>query len=42
MAVIFIIVLISAVTSIAWASGIHKMHEEHPDYKGEDFLNEDL
>jgi len=25
--------------SILWARGIDKMHNEHPDYKGEDFLN---
>lgn len=23
-----------------WASGIDKMKKDHPDYKGEDFLNE--
>ena len=31
--------IVLVVISIAWASGISKMHEEHPDYKGEDFLN---
>jgi hypothetical protein len=40
--IIFVILLfIAAVISIAWASGIHEMKEKHPDYKGEDFLNED-
>jgi len=28
--------------AILWANGISKMKEQHPDYKGEDFLNEDL
>jgi hypothetical protein len=32
---IIFVVLISAV----WVIGIDKMKEEHPDYKGEDFLN---
>jgi hypothetical protein len=27
--------------SWAWANGIHNMKENHPDYKGEDFLNWD-
>ena len=27
--------------SLLWASGISKMHEEHPNYKGEDFLNQE-
>jgi hypothetical protein len=25
--------------SYLWVQGIHKMKNEHPDYKGEDFLN---
>ena len=28
--------------AIVWTNGISKMKEQHPDYKGEDFLNEDL
>jgi hypothetical protein len=24
-----------------WVKGIHSMHENHPDYKGEDFFNEE-
>lgn len=24
-----------------WVKGIDEMHENHPDYKGEDFLGED-
>jgi hypothetical protein len=40
--VVFLVEFIVAVTiSILWANGISKMHEEHPDYKGEDFLNWD-
>jgi hypothetical protein len=35
----FIVLLI---ISILWVRGISKMKEEHPDYKGEDFLNETL
>jgi len=34
----FVVVVI---VSILWVRGITKMHEEHPDYKGEDFFNED-
>lgn len=32
----FIIVVI---VSALWVRGIDKMMEDHPDYKGEDFLN---
>ena len=39
---IVIALILSAVIAVGWASGIRKMHEQHPDYKGEDFLNEDL
>jgi len=31
--------LFVAVISWLWVSGIDKMKNEHPDYKGEDFLN---
>lgn len=34
-----IVLVISAVIAIAWASGITEMHRDHPDYKGNDFLN---
>jgi hypothetical protein len=27
------------VIAIVWARGIAYMHENHPDYKGDDFLN---
>lgn len=33
--------VISLVIAIAWANAISKMHKNHPDYKGEDFLNHD-
>ena len=39
-----LIVLSIAVVSlvaIAWASGIDMMKQQHPEYKGEDFLNWD-
>ena len=39
-AFIIILVLI-VVAAIGWASGINKMQEEHPEYKGEDFLDWD-
>ena len=27
--------------AVLWVSGIGKMHDKHPDYKGEDFLQEE-
>ena len=30
-----------AILSYAWVKGISNMKENHPDYKGEDFLNWD-
>jgi hypothetical protein len=36
----FLFILIIAVISLAWASAIEKMRDEHPDYKGEDMFNE--
>lgn len=39
-AFIIILVLI-VVAAIGWASGINKMQEEYPEYKGEDFLDWD-
>lgn len=39
-AFIIILVLIG-VASVGLASGIQNMHEEHTDYKGEDFLDWD-
>ena len=42
MKVLFFIGLILLLIKISWlwASGIDNMKEDHPDYKGEDFLNE--
>jgi hypothetical protein len=39
----FIILFLSILGSLAWlwAGGIEYMHKKHPDYKGEDFLDED-
>ena len=37
--VISFIVVFSALLSWAWVKGISNMKENHPDYKGEDFLN---
>lgn len=39
--VILIILLIAAVIAIMWVSGIDYMQKNHPDYKGEDFFNEE-
>jgi hypothetical protein len=33
--------IITLVISILWVRGIDKMANEHPDYKGDDFLNEE-
>lgn len=37
--VISFIVVFSALLSWAWVKGISDMKENHPDYKGEDFLH---
>ena len=37
--VISFIVVFSALLSWAWVKGISNMKENHPDYKGEDFLD---
>ncbi len=34
-----IIFIIVAPISYLWVKGIDYMHKNHPDYKGEDFLN---
>lgn len=31
--------VVASVIAIGWASGIHNMHKEHPNYKGDDFLD---
>lgn len=33
--------LLAAIVSFFWVRGIDNMKENHPDYKGEDFLNYD-
>lgn len=33
--------IIVAIVSAAWVYAIDKMSRKHPDYKGEDFLNEE-
>jgi hypothetical protein len=38
---ILLAIVIVAVISVAWTSGIDYMHKKHPDYKGEDFFNEE-
>ena len=39
--IILIIIFISSIIAWFWAKGIDYMNKNHPDYKGEDFL-EDL
>jgi hypothetical protein len=34
-------IILSIVIGILWANAISKMHEDYPDYKGEDFLDFD-
>lgn len=37
----FLVILsLSAMVSWLWVTGIDKMNKEHPDYKGEDFFDE--
>ena len=38
--VIGIVVVISALIAWRWVKGIDYMHKNHPNYKGEDFLDE--
>jgi hypothetical protein len=33
--------IMAAIVSFFWVNGIDYMKENHPDYKGEDFLNYD-
>jgi hypothetical protein len=35
-------VLIASVLAFFWTNGIDHMKENHPNYKGEDFLGDDL
>lgn len=39
--VVLFIVSFSTLLSWAWVKGISNMNENHPDYKGDDFLNWD-
>jgi hypothetical protein len=39
MARFLITLVISGIISYLWVRGINKMKDEHPDYKGDDFLN---
>jgi hypothetical protein len=34
--------ILAAMVAIFWMRGIDYMKENHPDYKGEDFLGDDL
>ena len=36
---VFIIVVLAGILAWGWVRGIDYMQENHPDYKGEDFLN---
>jgi hypothetical protein len=40
----FILIAVPLVTIICilWVRGIDKMNENHPEYKGEDYLDEDF
>ena len=35
------IFVLAAMVTVVWVRGIDYMKENHPDYKGEDFLNDD-
>lgn len=41
MVIIIISIVISFFVALLWANGIDKMNREYPNYKGEDFLNQD-
>jgi len=38
---LIITIIIAGIISWLWVGGIDNMKENYPDYKGEDFLNED-
>jgi hypothetical protein len=38
---LIIVILVSMSVSILWVKGIDNMKQNHPEYKGEDFLNWD-
>ena len=37
----FFIVIVASIISYFWVKGIDYMQKNHPDYKGDDFLNWD-
>jgi hypothetical protein len=37
--VVLVMVIVTALISWSWVNGIDYMKENHPDYKGEDFLS---
>jgi len=37
--VFLVIFVVTAIISYLWSTGIDNMKKNHPDYKGEDFLN---
>ena len=39
---ILIVTSISTFIAVFWMRGINHMHENHPDYNGEDLFDEDL
>ena len=41
MIVFFVAVNTALIVTILWVKGIDYMKTNHPDYKGEDFLNEE-
>lgn len=40
--VIGIVIFFAIFVSILWVNGIDHMKENHPDYKGDDFLDEEF
>jgi len=39
--VFLVMFIVVAIISYLWVQGIDNMHKNHPDYKGDDFLNWD-
>jgi hypothetical protein len=39
--VFLLMFIVTAIISYLWVRGIDYMHKNHPDYKGDDFLNWD-
>ena len=40
--IVFIIIFATVVSALLWVSGIDYMKTHHKDYKGEDFLEEEV